>query len=205
MRLIQTEVERRRHDDLLNQEHYLRNANAIGRVRRYVAQYRGEGVAVRTFCAASLHLKPRDRYRHGSAREVAQRRHWVAQNSRFLIRFSTGRWPNLASRVLKLTSDRLAEDGQIHFGPPVLLAETFVDPQRFRGTCYPAAGGQALGQTKGFERCGQDFYTDLQHPREVWVLPLGAKALERRRAQPLAPDLREGSRPLPPPPPIKTA
>jgi len=205
VRLIQNEEERQRHDDLLNQEHYLRNANAIGRVLRYVAEYRGEWVAVLTFCSASLHLKPRDRYLHWSAREVAQRRHLVAQNSRFLILPSTGRWPNLASRVLKLTSDRLPGDWQIHFGYPVLLAETFVDPQRFRGTCYKAAGWQALGQTKGFERCGQDFYIDLQHPKELWVLPLGANALERLRAKQLAPDLMEGSRPLPPLPPVKTA
>lgn len=81
----------------------------------------------------------------------------MAQNSRFLILPATGRWPNLASRILKLVCDRLPEDWRRHFGHPVLLAETFVDPQRFRGTCYKAAGGLALGQTKGFERCGQDY------------------------------------------------
>lgn len=205
VRLIGTDPERGRHDQLLNDEHYLRNANAIGRVVRYVAEYRGEWVAVLTFCSASLHLKPRDRYLHWSAREVSQRRHLVAQNSRFLILPSTGRWPNLASRILKLACDRLAEDWQHQFGHPVLLAETFVDPQRFRGTCYKAAGWQALGQTKGFERCGQDFYTDLQHPKELWVRPLGTHALERLRAVSLAPELIDGSRILPPPPPVKTA
>lgn len=205
VRLIKGDEERRRHDELLSREHYLRNANAVGKVLRYVAEFRGEWVAVLTFCSASLHLKPRDRFLHWSAREVCQRRDLVAQNSRFLILPSTGRWPNLASRVLKLVCARLAEDWRGQFGHPVLLVETFVDPQRFRGTCYKAAGWQALGQTKGFERCGQDFYTDLQHPKELWVLPLGADALERLRAQPLAPDLADYSRPLPPPPPIKTA
>jgi len=205
VRLIQTDEERGRHDELLNREHYLRNANAIGRVLRYVAEYRGEWVAVLTFCSASLHLKPRDRFLQWSAREVARRRHLVAQNSRFLILPSTGRWPNLASRVLKLVCDRLPEDWRLQFGHPVLLAETFVDPQRFRGTCYKAAGWLALGQTKGFERCGQDFYTDLQHPKELWVLPLGAKALEGLRAEQLAPELIDHSRPLPPVPPVKTA
>ena len=205
VRLIQTEEERGRHDELLNREHYLRNANAIGRVLRYVATDRGEWVAVLTFCSASLHLKPRDRFLHWSAREVSQRRHLVAQNSRFLILPSTGRWPNLASRVLKLVCARLPEDWRLQFGHPVLLAETFVDPQRFRGTSYKAAGWLALGQTKGFERCGQDFYTDLQHPKELWVLPLGAKALEGLRAEQLAPELIDPSRPLPPVPPVKTA
>ena len=205
VRLIQSEEDRCRHDDLLNQEHYLRNANAIGRVLRYVAEYRGEWVSVLTFCSASLHLKPRDRYLNWSAREVSQRRHLVAQNSRFLILPSTGRWPNLASRVLKVVCDRLSEDWQIHFGHPVLLAETFVDPQRFRGTCYKAAGWQALGKTRGFERCGQDFYVDTQHPKELWVLPLGPRALEGLRAEQLPSELIDPSRPAPPLPPVKTA
>jgi hypothetical protein len=204
VRLVQTDEERGRHDELLDREHYLRNANAIGRVLRYVGEYRGEWVAVLTFCSPSLHLKPRDRFLHWSAREVSERRHLVAQNSRFLILPSTGRWPNLASRVLKLACDRLPADWQLHFGHPVLLAETFVDPQRFRGTCYKAAGWLALGQTKGFERCGQDFYTDLKHPKELWVLPLGATTLERLRAAQLAPELIDHSRPLPPLPPVKT-
>lgn len=205
VRLIESEEERCRHDDLLNQEHYLRNAHAIGRVLRYVAEYRREWVAVLTFCSACLHLKPRDRYLHWSAREVSQRRHLVAQNSRFLILPSTGRWPNLASRVLKVVCDRLPEDWQMHFGHPVLLAETFVDPQRFRGTCYKAAGWQALGKTRGFERCGQDFYVDIQHPKELWVLPLGPGALEGLRAEQLPSELIDPSRPSPPVPPVKTA
>ncbi len=205
VRLIHGDQERQRHDELLNQEHYLHNATAVGRVLRYVAEYDGEWVGLLTFCSASLHLKPRDRLLDWSAREVSQRRHLVAQNSRFLIIASTGRWPNLASRVLKLVCDRLPQDWKSHFGHPVLLAETFVDPQRFHGTCYKAAGWQALGQTRGFERCGQDFYTDTQHPKELWVLPLGANSLEQLRAKELAPELQGAIRPLPPPPPVKTS
>jgi hypothetical protein len=205
VRLIESEEDRLRHDDLLEREHYLHNANAIGQALRYVAEYRGEWVGVLTFCSASLHLKPRDRFLHWSARQVAQRRHLIAQNSRFLILPSTGRWPNLASRVLKLVCDRLSPDWQGHFGHPVLLAETFVDPQRFRGTCYKAAGWQALGKTQGFERCGQDFYIDHKHPKELWVLPLEARALEQLRAEQLAPELQDRSRPLPPLPTVKTS
>jgi hypothetical protein len=105
----------------------------------------------------------------------------LAQNSRFLILPATGRWPNLASRVLKLVGVRLAEDWRRQLGHPALWAETFVDPQRFRGTCYQAAGWQALGQTQGFARCGQDFYVQAKHPKELWVCPLGPQALEQLR------------------------
>src|SRR5512136_871491 len=197
--------ERERYDGLLEQEHYLGRDQAVGGVLRYVAEYQGQWVALLTFCSAALHLKPRDRFLHWPAREVAQRRHLIAQNSRFLILPSRGRWPNLASRVLKLVCGRLPEDWQHHWGHPVLLAETFVDPQRFHGTSYRAAGWQALGQTQGFERCGQDFYVDARHPKELWVRPLGAQALEQLRAPVLAPELQGAGRGLCPAVPIATS
>jgi phosphohistidine phosphatase SixA len=204
VRLVTSASERRRFDALLEQEHYLHNANSIGRVLRYVAVYRGRWVAILTFCSAALHLKPRDRYLHWSARQVQERRHLVVQNSRFLVLASTGRWPNLASRVLRLTCDRVSEDWRKAFGHPVLLAETFVDPTRFRGTCYQASNWQALGPTQGFERRGQDFYVDLEHPKELWVYPLGRSALPRLRAPELDAELQEGGQRPPPPVPVTT-
>jgi hypothetical protein len=204
VRLIETEVDRRRHDELLERHHYLHNANAVGQVLRYVVEYHGEWVAVLTFCSAALHLKPRDRFLKWTARQVCERRHLIAQNSRFLVLPATGRWPNLASRVLKLVCQRIAGDWQVQFGHPVLLVETFVDPNRFRGTCYKAAGWEALGQTQGYERCGQDFYLDTQHPKELWVRPLGAKALAQLGARELPSELTAGGPVLPPLPPVKT-
>lgn len=197
--------ERERFDELMEKEHYLHNATAVGQVLRYVAVYQGRWVALLTFCSAALHLKFRDRLLEWTARQVAERRHLIGQNSRFLILPSTGRWPNLASRVLKLTCERLSRDWQEHFGHPVLLVETFVDPQRYRGTCYQAAGWQALGQTKGFERSRQDYYVNHEHPKELWVRPLGPEALEQLRAKELAAHLRNGAAPLPPPAPVSTS
>lgn len=204
VRPVETEEEGRRFDELLEREHYLHNANSVGRVVRYVAEYQGTWVALLVFCSAALHLKPRDRFLHWSARQVRERRHLIAQNSRFLVLPSTGRWPNLASHVITLACARLPEDWQRRFGHPVLLAETFVDPQRFAGTCYRSANWQALGRTQGFERCGQDFYLDTRHPKELWVCPLGPQALDQLRSPVLAAELRDGSRPLPPPTPVKT-
>lgn len=202
VRLVKGEEERRRHDQLLEKEHYLHNSRAVGRVVRYVAEYRSQWVAILTFSSAALHLKPRDRFLGWSARQVKERRHLIAQNSRFLVLASTGRWPNLASRVLKLVCARLPEDWQREFGTPALLAETFVDPQRFRGTCYRAANWQALGSTRGFTRRGQDYYLDQEHPKELWVCPLGRGALARLRASVLAEGLQKAGGPLPPPVPV---
>jgi len=202
---LMAESERERFDEELRTKHYLKNARAVGRVLRYVAEYRGQWVALLVFSSPALHLKPRDQWLHWSARQVKERRHLVAQNSRFLVLAAPGRWPNLASRVLKLVCERLPQDWQQVFSYPVQVVETFVDPQRFRGTCYQAAGWQALGPTLGFERRWQDFYTDTQHPKELWVRPLTARALEQVRAAELPPALRDPQGPLPPACPVATA
>lgn len=203
VRLVASPAERQRHDALLEQEHYLHTA--VGRVLRYVAEYCGPWVTVLTFSSAALHLKPRDQFLHWPARQVKERRHLVAQNSRFLVLPATGRWPNLASRVLKLVCARLPQDWQEQFGHPVLLVETFVDPERFQGTCYRAANWQALGATQGFARRGRDYYTDTQHPKELWGYPLGRGALRQLRAPVLAAALRAGGYCPPPPAPVPTA
>src|SRR5256712_675528 len=203
VRLIK-DSERERFDEELVSKHYLKSANAVGRVLRYVAEYQEQWVALMTFNSAAYHLKPRDRWLHWVGSQVAQRRHLIAQNSRFLVLAAPGKWPNLASRVLKLVCARLPNDWQEHFGCPVLALETFVDPQRFRGTCYKAAGWQPLGPTQGHGRNWQDFYTDSRHPKELWVHPLSLTALEELRAPELSLALVDPTQPLPPACPVAT-
>jgi Domain of unknown function (DUF4338)/DDE_Tnp_1-associated len=203
VRLIEP-AEQSRFDELLAREHYLKNSTVVGQALRYVAQYEGQWLALLVFSSAAFHIKPRDRWLHWSARQVAQRRHLIAQNQRFLVLAASGRWPNLASRVLKLVCDRLAQDWQQHFGHPVLALETFVDPQRFRGTCYKAAGWEQLGATQGCQRDWQDFYTDTKHPKEIWVRALSSSALEQLRAPELPAALAGQERPLPPVCPVPT-
>lgn len=197
VRLI-SDQERQRHDQLMEEEHYLGNSNAIGQVLRYVAEHNGQWVAALTFCSSSLHLKPRDQRLGWDAAMLRERRHLIAQNSRFLILPSTGHWPNLASKILKLVCQRLHDDWFHHFGIPVLLVETFVDPQRFKGTCYQSAGWQALGKTKGYARRGRDFYDNTQHPKEIWIRPLRKNAYKILRASTLPTHLCSGIAPKPP-------
>ncbi len=203
VRLIK-DSERERFDEELVSKHYLKNANAVGRVLRYVAEYTGQWVALLTFNSAAYHIKPRDQWLHWTAAQVPQRRHLLAQNSRFLVLATPGKWPNLASRVLKLACARLPNDWQQQYGYPVLAVETFVDPQRFRGRCYKAAGWQVLGPTQGHGRNWQDFYTDCRHPKELWVQALSATALEHLRAPELSADLLDPARPQPPACPVAT-
>ena len=203
LRLIE-ESERGRFDELIATQHYLKNATVVGQVLRYVAEYEGQWMALLVFGSAARHLKPRDSWLKWSARQVPERRHLIAQNARFLVLPKAGQWPNLASRILKLVCDRLGEDWLKQFGHPVLAVETFVDPQRFKGTCYKAAGWQQLGSTQGFRRNWQDFYTDTKHPKELWVRALSPQALEQLQAPELLTALANPAGPLPPPCPVAT-
>jgi hypothetical protein len=202
---LMEDSERERFDEELVTKHYLKSAEAVGRVLRYVAEYRGQWVALLVFSSPAFHIKLRDQWLRWSARQVKERRHLITQNARFLVLAAPGQWPNLASRVLKLAGERLAQDWQKHFGYPVQVLETFVDPLRFRGTCYKAAGWQQLGPTQGYERDWQDFYTDTQHPKQLWVRALGEGALAQVRAPELAPALADPQGPLPPACPVSTA
>jgi hypothetical protein len=204
VRLIE-DSERGRYDEELATKHYLKNANAVGRVLRYLAEYRGQWVALVLFSSPAFHIKLRDQWLHWSPRQVKERRHLIAQNGRFLVLAAPGKWPNLPSRVLQRVCERLARDWQEHFGYPVQVVETFVDPLRFRGTCYKAAGWEQLGPTQGYERDWQDFYTDTKHPKQLWVRALGEGALEQVRAAELPVALADPQGPLPPVCPVPTA
>jgi hypothetical protein len=89
--------------------------------------------------------------------------------------------------VLSLCGRRLSEDWESAFGYPVLVAESFVDPQRFSGTCYRAAGWEMLGRTQGSRRHQRDFYLDDGTPKELWVRPLHPQARKWLRAPTMPP------------------
>lgn len=204
VRLIEP-AERDQFDRILAAEHYLHNPTAVGAVLRYVVTEGDQWLALLVFCSAALHIKPRDQWLEWSPREVPLRRHLIAQNSRFLVRANAHAYPNLASCILSQVAQRISADWQQAFGHPILALETFIDPQRFRGTCYKAAGWLRLGKTRGSKRSYQDFYEDTQHPKELWMRALGRNDLRLLR-QPQLPDglYAPGAKPPPPPCPVAT-
>ena len=98
----------------------------------------------------------------------------------------------MASKVLALNTRRLQADWQVVYGHPVVLAETFVDPSRFAGTSYRAAGWQYLGDSRGFAR-HHHRYAHHGRPKGLWVRPLGPESPAVLRAPFLAPALTEGA------------
>jgi hypothetical protein len=167
-------------DRLMRQHHYLGFRGFVGESLRYVAEWQGQWVALLGWCAAALKCQVRDQW-IGWPEVVQWRRlSLVANNARFLL-LPGERVANLASRVLGLNLRRLSRDWQQVHGHPVWLAETFVDPQRFTGTCYRAAGWSEVGQTRGYgRRAGR--YEVHGVPKTVWVRPLVRAAQQRLRA-----------------------
>lgn len=175
VRLIEPE-EKARWDELICSRHYLGNADLVGRQLRYVAEVDGQWVALLGWNVAAYHLQAREAWIGWTIEQRLKRRKFVVQNSRFLLLTDRRQWPNLASRVLALCTRRLAADWEAAFGHPVLVAESFVDPQRFSGACYLAAGWEVAGATRGFRRHHRDFYQADGHPKELWLRALHPKA-----------------------------
>jgi hypothetical protein len=176
VRLVRRE-ERARWRELMRKHHYLGFQHIVGESLWYVATAEEDWVALLGWGAAALKCGPRDRW-IGWGRELQWRRlHLVVNNARFLI-LPGWNQPNVASRLLALNLKRLSEDWEIHHGHPILLAETFVDGARFRGTCYRAAGWQVLGQTRGFGKRNHRYWHHGQ-PKIVLVRPLVPDAIAR--------------------------
>ena len=185
LRLIKAK-ERARFDQLLEEEHYLKSAQLVGETLRYVVTFRGQWLALAAWSAPALHLKARDQFIGWSPEQRRQRLALVVNNARLLV-LAGCHYPNLVSRFMKLMLARLSEDWQACWGHPAALAETFVDPQLYRGTAYKVSGWLQLGQTSGWKRSAVDFYQKHDQPKQVWVRPLVKDACGALRAAELPP------------------
>jgi hypothetical protein len=177
---------------LMRQHHYLGFERIVGEALCYVASRGSQWIALLGWGSAALKCAPRDQWIGWDRGLQFRRLKLIANNVRFLI-LPGCHEPNLASRLLALNLKRLSSDWQQYFGHPVLLAETFVDGSRFRGTCYRAAGWQLLGTTRGFAKCNRRYWRHDQ-PKLVLVRPLVANAPSRLVAPflpPLNPNRKE--------------
>ena len=181
--------ERARWRHLMRTHHYLGLSSTFGPSLCYVALFQEQWVALLGWGVAALKCAPRDAWIGWSSALRGRRLHLIANNVRFLV-LPQGRHPHVASRVLALNTKRLRQDWESYYGHPILLGETFVDPARFRGTCYRAAGWLPLGQTLGFARRGRGYVAHGQ-PKLVLVRPLCLQARERLLASFLPPSRKE--------------
>jgi len=168
-------LEEQRFQKLMQEHHYLGAGPKISETLWYVATFGDQWVALVSFSAPALKCSARDRWIGWDFRHQYDRLKLVTNNNRFLI-LPGWHFPNLASRILSLCQKRLLADWQAVFGHVVLLLETFVDPQRFRGTIYKAANWIYVGDTKGFHRTQQGYSATAHSPKMVFVKPLRSNA-----------------------------
>jgi len=135
-------------NSLLEQHHYLGYEQPVGEHLKYLVWSHGRPVACMAWSSAPRHLGSRDRYIGWSADARRRNIRFIAYNTRFLI-LPWIRVPHLASHILGRVAAALPGDWERMYSHPVYFAETFIDPGRFRGTCYRAANWVLMGRTTG--------------------------------------------------------
>jgi hypothetical protein len=186
IRLLVRPEDIRKCDQILVEHHYLKSAKLVGEQLRYAVVWQGQWLAVATWSAAALHLKARDKFIGWTEEQRRQRLALVVNNSRLYV-LEDCHYPNLVSRFMKLMLARLSSDWEGRWGHPVALAESFVDPEQYRGTAYKVSGWSQLGNTRGWKRSAVDFYERHDRPKQVWVRELVKRACVKLRAAELSP------------------
>lgn len=157
-------------NEYVDRYHYLGYKKPFGCSLRYFIVCKQAALGCVLFSGAAKSLRARDRWIGWTKRQRLQNLPWVVNNSRFLI-FPWVRVSHLASHALGQVARRLRQDWYERWGYRPVLMETFVDPARFQGTCYRAAGWISLGKTtgKGLSRPGRVYTTT---PKLIYVQPL---------------------------------
>lgn len=155
----------------LDQYHYLK-LRVVGENLGYLAvDVHGRDVAAVLFGAPAWRCAPRDEFLEWSEAQRREQLHRLANNTRFLI-LPWVRVPHLASHVLGAAARRISADWQSKYGHGLDWLETFVEHERFAGSCYRAANWQWVGQTAGRSR--QDREHTLRVPvKDVYLYRLG--------------------------------
>lgn len=135
-------------NSLIEEHHYLGYTQPVGEHLKYLVFAEEQQIACLAWSSAPRHLGPRDRFIGWSAEERRRNIRLIATNLRFLV-LPWVKVPHLASHILGRMARQLSADWERVYGHPLYFLETFVDSDRFRGTCYRAANWIVLGRTTG--------------------------------------------------------
>ena len=135
-------------DGLVESDHYLGYSQPVGEHLKYLIYSGDRPVACLAWSSAPWHMGPRDRFIGWTPTVRRRNLHLLAYNTRFLI-LPWVQVPHLASHILGRMARGISADWEAWYGHPLYYLETFVDRERFVGTCYRAANWRCLGQTTG--------------------------------------------------------
>ena len=170
VQLVRQTAGEKLYNSLLAQYHYLGYCYPIGEQLKYLISWRDRPIACMGYSSAVRHLAPRDRFIGWTAEDRKKNLRLIAYQTRYLI-LPWVEVKNLASYVLALIARRICSDWRRTYSHPVYLLETFVDPQKYKGTCYRAANWLYLGVTTGR---GKNDQTNRPNRslKAVWCYPL---------------------------------
>jgi Druantia protein DruA len=169
------------YNSLIQQHHYLGYCHPVGEQLKYIVYSANRPIACLGWSSAPRHIGCRDRHIGWSQRLRKERIHLLAYNTRFLI-LPWVRVKHLASHILGRMARGLSADWQAVYSHPIYYLETFVDKQRFAGTCYKAANWTCLGETTGRGKADQT-HRPNRSIKAVWGYPLGKQFRKRLGVQ----------------------
>ena len=170
MRQVRRTTSEDLYNSLIDQYHYLGYVYPIGEYLKYIFFIGDRPIACIAFSSAVRHIKCRDTFIGWSKEKRQANLHLIAYNTRFLIL----PWISiycLASQLLSQIIKRISDDWLQYYHHPLYYLETFVDTERFSGTCYKASNWIYLGNTTGR---GKNDQTNKQNRslKAVWGYPL---------------------------------
>lgn len=162
---------------LIDEYHYLGFDMTVGENIKYMVYgCDNKLLACLLFGSSAWACAPRDQYIRWNPAARKANLIFTTNNMRFLV-LPWVRIPHLASHILGRVTRRIATDWQMKYGHPVHLLETFVEKDRFKGTCYKAANWIYVGETTGRSR--NDRYNLLQVPiKDIYLFPLSKRFRE---------------------------
>ena len=171
IRMVRRSPEEALWDHLVDKFHYLARPWIVGSYLKYIAYLEGRPVACLGWGSAAWKVGCRDRMIGWDSYAKQSNLHKVVNNVRFLI-LPWVRIEHLASKVLAANMRALRRDWLNFYNSPVVLLETFVDTQRFAGTCYRAANWNYIGETTGRGKYDR-LHQAVSPVKAVFVYPLG--------------------------------
>jgi len=154
VRQVRRAPDERLFNSLIEQHHYLKYQQPVGEHLKFLCYAQERPIACLAFSSAPRHLGSRDRFIGWGQEARLKNIRLIAYNSRFLL-LPWVRVEYLASHLLGRIARVISAEWQQLYGHPICFLETFVDPQRFRGTCYRAANWIYLGLTTGRGKADQ--------------------------------------------------
>ena len=157
-------------NEYIERYHYLGYTPLPGAQLRYFITANGQILALTGFGAAAWQTSPRDKFIGWDHEQRKRNLHLIVNNARFLI-LPWVQSKNLASKILALNARQLPYDWQEKYSIRPVLMESFVEKNRFAGTCYKAANWCNVGQTKGRGKLGPPGKISVPI-KDVWLYPL---------------------------------